>query len=135
MTPLDQAARAGHSLPAPAVTLRPSPAVALAGIVLALVLAACGGSNASSSPVATTTVDLPPSYRFEPAVITVQAGATVTWTNHDNFTHNVTLEGQSPLTMPPGASATHTFDSAGTYAYVCSLHPQNMKGTVIVTGP
>jgi plastocyanin len=37
--------------------------------------------------------------------------------------------------MPPGASATHTFDSAGTYAYVCSLHPQNMKGTVIVTGP
>jgi plastocyanin len=129
MTLFDRAVRAGRSL-------RSAPAVALAGVGLAVFLAACGaGSNASPTAVATTTVDLPPSYQFAPAVITVAAGATVTWTNHDNFTHNVTLEGQAPLTMSPGDSVTHTFETAGTYAYVCSLHPQNMKGTVIVSGP
>ena len=32
-------------------------------------------------------VDLPKSYKFAPAAITVTAGTTVTWTNDDNFTH------------------------------------------------
>jgi len=34
--------------------------------------------------------------------------------------------------MRPGESVTHTFATAGTYSYVCSLHPMNMKGTVTV---
>jgi plastocyanin len=103
--------------------------------VLALVLTACGsGAGSSQSPVATTTVDLPKSYRFAPAAITVQAGATVTWTNHDNFTHNVRLEGAAPLTMAPGESVSHTFTTPGLYPYVCSLHPNDMKGSVLVTG-
>ena len=101
--------------------------------VLALVLAACGGgAGAASSPVPTTTVDLPKSYKFAPAAITVTAGATVTWTNHDNFTHNVSLEGEAPLTMAPGESVSHTFSTPGTYPYVCSLHPKDMKGSVLV---
>ncbi|HEV8637554.1 MAG TPA: plastocyanin/azurin family copper-binding protein [Chloroflexota bacterium] len=103
--------------------------------VLALVLAACGaGASATQSPVATTTVDLPKSYRFAPAAITVAAGATVTWTNHDNFTHNVTLPATAPLTMAPGESVSHTFTTPGLYPYVCSLHPKDMKGSVLVTG-
>ena len=123
-----QAASVGRSL-------LPALASLSAGLALAIALAACGGgSKASPSVVATTTVDLPPSYRFEPAVIAIDAGATVTWTNHDNFTHHVTFEGDSPLTMPPGERVTRTFDAPGTYAYVCSLHPQNMKGSVIVAG-
>jgi len=102
---------------------------------LALVVGACGpGAGAGSSPVATTTVDLPASYRFAPPSITVRAGATVTWTNHDSFTHNVALEGSEPLRMAPGQSVTHTFASPGTYPYLCSLHPKDMKGTVLVTG-
>ena len=49
----------------------------------ALLAGACSslGSGATASPVATTTVDLPASYRFDPAAITVPDGATVTWTN------------------------------------------------------
>ena len=84
--------------------------------------------------VATTTVDLPKSYKFEPPAITVDAGATVTWTNHDDFTHNVTFEGEEGLTMRPGESTTRDFPTAGTYAYQCSLHPRDMNGTVVVGG-
>ena len=102
---------------------------------LLLVLAACGGGGAATaSPIATTTVDLPKSYKFEPAAIVVEAGSTVTWTNHDNFSHTVSVEGDQPLAMAPGESVTRLFATAGTYQYVCTLHPQNMKGSVIVTG-
>jgi plastocyanin len=103
--------------------------------VLSLLVAACGpGAGAASSPVATTTVDLPPSYRFLPAAIVVPVGSTVTWTNHDNFTHNVAVDGAEPLQMAPGQSVSQTFDVPGNYAYVCSLHPKDMKGTVLVDG-
>jgi plastocyanin len=118
----------------------------LVGIVLAstfaIALVACsspGGGDASGAgePVATSTVDLPPSYRFEPASIQVAAGTTVTWTNHDNFTHSVQLmDGglpTDPMVMQPGSDATFRFTTAGTYHYQCHLHPQNMQGTVTVT--
>jgi plastocyanin len=104
---------------------------------LALSLAACvggAGAAADASPVTTTTVDLPKSYKFVPAAIVVPAGSTVTWANHDDFTHNVTLpDGTPALTMRPGDSATHTFDTAGTFDYLCSLHPKDMRGRVVVT--
>jgi plastocyanin len=112
-------------------------------------LAACSPSGSSGSdasdasggtaatPVATSVVDLPPSYRFAPEAIAVPAGTTVTWTNHDNFTHSVQfLDGglpTEPLLMQPGASATFDFAAPGTYSYQCHLHPQNMRGTVTVT--
>jgi plastocyanin len=106
-------------------------------VVLTLTLVACaggGGAVAAASPVATTTVDLPKSYKFVPAAIVVVAGATVTWTNDDDFTHNVTLPDGSPaLTMSPGKSVTHAFDTPGEYDYLCSLHPRDMRGRVVVT--
>ena len=104
-------------------------------LALALLLVGCGG-EASGAPVATNRVDLPPSYLFSPANISVKAGTTVTWTNHDNFTHSVRIPAQNGKvvgTMHPGQSVTFTFSSAGTYKYDCSFHPQNMKGTVVVT--
>ena len=110
---------------------------------LAVVLGACspsgsdGSADAGSGPVATSVVDLPPSYRFAPEAISVPAGTTVTWTNNDNFTHSVQfLDGglpTEPLQMQPGASTTFTFDAPGTYRYQCHLHPQDMRGTVTVT--
>ena len=120
--------------------LRPMPAASalVAALTLVLAVAACGGGTAAdgeATPVATTTVDLPTSYRFAPVAITVAAGATVTWTNHDNFTHTVALDGVQPLTMAPGESATHSFTTPGLYPYVCSLHPKDMNGSVLVTEP
>ena len=115
-------------------------AAAVAGLGLLGLLGGCtatSGGAAAASPVATSTVDLPPSYKFEPASIMVRTGATVTWTNNDHFTHSVQfLDGGlpvSPLLMDPGASVTFVFDRAGVYHYQCHLHPQNMQGTVTVS--
>ena len=109
---------------------------ALSVLALVFVVSAVAGCApaVSPSPVATTSVDLPKSYRFSPEVITVAAGSTVTWTNNDNFTHNVTFTGEPALMMAPGEQATREFAAAGTYPYLCSLHPNDMQGTVIVTG-
>jgi plastocyanin len=104
--------------------------------VLVIVLAACSG-GASASPVATNQVDLPRSYKFAPEVITVPAGTEVTWTNHDQFTHSVRLldDGGSVNQIAPGESFSYTFDAVGTHNYDCSFHPNDMKGSVIVTEP
>jgi plastocyanin len=104
-------------------------------VLLAAILAGCAGAPAdTSSAVPTTTVDLPRSYRFEPSAIEVDVGATVTWTNHDEFTHNVAFDGADALVMKPGESVIRTFPDAGTFAYLCSLHPREMQGSVAVVG-
>ena len=99
-----------------------------------LLMAACA-PRAAAEPVATNQVDLPPSYRFEPAVITVPDGTTVTWTNHDNFTHNVRLldDGGEVLNLPPGESVSFTFSGPGEHRYDCSFHPNDMSGVVVVS--
>jgi len=107
----------------------------LLGLGLLAPVVACG-STEPAQPVATSQVDLPKSYKFEPATITVHSGTAVTWTNHDNFTHTVRLieEGNRVIgTMSPGQKVTFTFTKPGTYHYDCSLHPQDMRGEVIVT--
>ena len=83
-------------------------AVALA----ALVAAGCGGSGESSEPVATTEVAMAKSYRFDPKAIEVEAGQTVTWTNDDNFTHTVQVDGQEDHEVEQGESVSITFDDA-----------------------
>jgi plastocyanin len=98
----------------------------------ALFATGCGGSSESSEPVATTEVQMVKSYRFDPKVIEIEAGDTVTWTNEDNFTHTVEVEGQEDHKVGQGESVEITFDEAGTYEYVCTLHSHDMDGTVIV---
>jgi plastocyanin len=97
----------------------------------AVFAAGCGGSG-TSEPVAATEVEMVKSYRFDPKVIEVEAGDTVTWTNEDNFTHTVQVEGQEDHKVEQGESVEITFDEPGTYDYVCTLHSQDMDGTVIV---
>jgi plastocyanin len=110
----------------------------LAGLVISvLLLAGCGNSGAGSTPAPTNAGNLPLSYKFVPADISVAAATTVTWTNNDNFTHTVQFTDgglpTEPMHMERGQSASFTFASAGTFHYQCSLHPQNMKGSVRVT--
>lgn len=121
-------------------SLSPLLVAAVALILLSLLggCAAGSGGTAAASPVATSKVDLPPSYKFVPAAIAVPVGTMVTWTNNDHFTHSVQfLDGGlpgTPMIMDPGASATFVFDRPGVFRYQCHLHPQNMQGTVTV-GP
>lgn len=107
----------------------------LASILLLLSVATCTGpATTSAGPVATDHVDLPRSYLFSPADITVARGTKVTWTNSDQFTHSVRLidGGQMVGELRPGESVSFTFATAGTFRYECTFHPQNMKGTVLV---
>lgn len=113
-------------------------AIATTGIALIVVLiAGCAGdATGSSGPVATNEVTMPRSYRFAPETIQVSAGTTVTFRNEDNFTHSVKLrDGSEPdHLVKPGESVQITFAQPGTFDYECSLHPRDMRGTVVVTG-
>jgi len=76
---------------------------------------------------------------FIPSTITVDVGATVTWTNDDTAAHTVTsgsaADGpdgnfDSSLFMA-GTTFSWTAEAAGEYPYFCMVHPW-MDGTVIV---
>jgi plastocyanin len=99
-----------------------------------LLLAGCAAET-PAEPVATNAVDLPPSYKFVPEAITVVDGTAVTWTNNDNFSHNVRLldDGGEMLEMAPGESVSYTFTGPGEHRYDCSYHPKDMTGLVVVT--
>jgi plastocyanin len=106
-----------------------------AALLTAFVLIAGCSAGPAASPVATDQVDLPRSYKFVPADITVELGTTVTWTNTDQFTHSVRLvdDGGDVLVIRPGESVSYTFEEPGLRHYDCSFHPHDMKGTVLVT--
>jgi LPXTG-motif cell wall-anchored protein len=72
-------------------------------------------------------------FEFTPATITIQQGDTVTWTNDGPTAHSATASDGSFDTgiFSAGGSRSHTFDEAGTFAYICTPHP-NMTGTVVV---
>ena len=113
-----------------------TPVAALAAIATALALVAvaagCAGAKATGKPVATNQITMAKSYRFEPKAIQVDAGQTVTWTNEDNFTHTVQVDGREDQKVEPGESVTETFEEPGTYHYVCTLHRKDMEGEVVV---
>lgn len=103
-----------------------------AGVALVAVAAGCGGLEQSSEPVATSEVTMAKSYRFDPKTIEIEASQTVTWTNEDNFTHTVQVDGQEDHKVGRRESVSITFDEPGTYHYVCTLHRKDMDGEVIV---
>jgi plastocyanin len=72
-------------------------------------------------------------FQFAPAQITIQQGDTVTWTNDGPTAHSATASDNSFDTgvFSSGGSRSETFDEAGTFAYICTPHP-NMTGTVVV---
>jgi plastocyanin len=75
-------------------------------------------------------------FAFNPAEIDVTVGGTVTWTNEDGATHTVKSADDAfteSAGLDQGASFSHTFDQAGTFAYICGIH-KAMKGTVVVSG-
>jgi plastocyanin len=72
-------------------------------------------------------------FAFTPRELTVPAGTTVTWTNHDEEPHTITSAagafGSAGLAHDEDFS--RTFTDPGRYDYFCALHP-HMKATVIV---
>jgi plastocyanin len=77
---------------------------------------------------------------FEPLTLNVPVGTTVTWKNSDSTLHTVTSGSSESGTsgtifdssyVAAGKTFQHTFSSAGTFDYYCTLHPF-MKGQVVV---
>lgn len=133
-----------------------------ATLLTLLVIVACGGGGdgtasttstpvtAGSSLLTPTGTSAPPSdggsdaveasialFTFDPEVVTVGAGGTVTWTNTDQILHTVTsgtpeapagdfdevvLDGQ-------GTTGSITFTEPGTFEFFCARHTQ-MRVTV-----
>src|SRR5205085_12317922 len=69
---------------------------------------------------------------FLPAEITVPVGTTVTWTNRGRVAHTSTDPGVwDSGRIAPGQTFSAVFAIAGTFDYVCSIHPE-MRGRVNV---
>lgn len=79
-------------------------------------------------------------FAFSPATIKVKKGTTVTWTNEDSVGHNVVADGAategglpaSNALLSKGETYSFTFDTVGTFKYMCAPHSASMKGTVEV---
>jgi amicyanin len=72
-------------------------------------------------------------FSFTPPELTVAAGTTVKWVNHDDIPHNVVASNKAFRSKPLDTddSYSFTFASAGTFDYFCGLHPK-MQGKIIV---
>jgi YVTN family beta-propeller protein len=72
-------------------------------------------------------------FAFAPKDLTIEAGETVTWTNDDGAPHGLAYKDNATGTdlLLPGAQFSRSFEAAGTYEYVCSVHPF-MAGRVVV---
>ena len=126
----------------------------LACAALGLVVAGCGGDDDDGGGDAQTTEQgsggggdkesgggwgggtqvVMEGIKFNPASVTVSPGDAVTWTNEDNVGHDVTGDGfksGDPGALQNGDTFKHTFDKAGTFDYVCTVHP-GMEGSVKV---
>jgi plastocyanin len=108
----------------------PSPTTSMPGMSMPAT-----SQSTSDQPVATNTMSIK-NFTFDPPSITVKVGTTVTWTNADQDPHTVTSDGKSgPLNSKPlnqGDTFQYTFSQAGTFSYLCTIHPF-MTATVTVT--
>jgi plastocyanin len=87
---------------------------------------------ATATAAASTGVTIK-NFKFTPGTSSVHVGDTITWTNQDIAPHTATAKDGSfdTGTINQNKSGSHTFAKAGTFPYICSIHP-NMKGTVTV---
>jgi plastocyanin len=95
--------------------------------------------------LASSTVDVSIiNFAFDPAVIAIEPGDTVRWTNVSGAIPHTSTSG-GPFDPTPGSvwdsgfmsngdSYSFVFDSADDYDYFCTIHPLLMFGTVIVGG-
>jgi plastocyanin len=101
------------------------------------VIVATGGLGVPGSRAADATVSIV-DFAFEPADLTVVAGTTITWTvTRAAEPHTVTalepadaFEG-SPL-LRSGDTFSVTVTAPGTIRYLCAIHPEDMRGMLVV---
>lgn len=99
--------------------------------VLVLVLAACGGADAEIPDGSSVAIE---GFAFGTSNLSVAVGTVVTFDNKDSAPHTVTADdGSFNESVGAGGTAEVKFDSVGTFAYHCEIHP-SMTATVTVEG-
>jgi plastocyanin len=94
-------------------------------------------ADTAQSAEAPAAVEVPVDIRdfaYNPNVIEIATGDTITWTNQDEVPHTATGEDRDVLqsgTIAPGASFSQAFPNAGEFGFFCEFHP-NMTGTIVV---
>lgn len=118
--------------------------ILLAGLVavaLSGVTAASAGTTTKKPPVRVTVND----FYFAPTAVTIKKGGSVkwVWSSTNTYPHDVHLKkGPANLkkkgsystktTAVTGARFQKTFETPGTYKYICTIHPSEMRMTVTV---
>ena len=72
-------------------------------------------------------------FTFNPQTVTVKAGDTVVWINHDDIPHTATSKTGlfKSKALDTDDKFSFTFTTPGTYEYFCALHP-HMTGSIVV---
>lgn len=106
-----------------------------APLLLALAVAGCGSAAAAAGPhparphrPIVRVID----FRFAGATVTVKAGEVVRWRNDGTTLHSIEGRGFFSRALRPGQTWSRRFTRPGVYRYVCTLHPEAMRGTVTV---
>ena len=98
---------------------------------LALVFAVAAIASVTAAHAAEHTIVME-GVKFQPAELAVEHGATVVWVNKDPFPHTATARGAfDSKEIAPGKSWKWIARKAGSYDYVCTLHP-GMSGKLTV---
>ena len=109
-----------------------SAAKTMAALCFAMAMAAAPAFAAEAKPAATVVID---NFSFSPAQLSVAAGSTVTWENHDDMPHTIVNDATprefKSVPLDSGEHFSQTFAKPGTYKYFCSIHP-HMTGTIVV---
>jgi plastocyanin len=104
----------------------------MAALYFATVLAAAPAFAAEAKPATTIVID---NFSFSPAQLSVAAGSTVTWENHDDMPHTIVNDATPrefrSAPIDSGEHFSQTFAKPGTYKYFCSIHP-HMTGMIVV---
>jgi plastocyanin len=92
-----------------------------------------GGGGGGSSSVTVTAAD----FSFDPETVTAAAGDTIELSNEGDSPHNLQAE-EAGLDEDVDPGETVSVDlgdvEPGTYDFICKFHPDDMKGTLEVTG-
>lgn len=108
----------------------------------ALLLAACSGGSSAETTITASPPGLGISdvsienFAFGPGAVAISVGDTVRWTNDESSTAHTTTSDDGLWdsdSIPGGSNFEHTFDEAGTFAYICTIHP-SMTATITVSG-
>lgn len=97
----------------------------------ALLVASDKGTASGATASGATPVDIN-HFAFHPPTLRVKRGARVAFVNSSNVTHTATRAGSfNTGHIKPGTSVVVHFDTKGTFAYHCNIHPF-MKGKIVV---